>query len=151
MARRMALADHGRDNKAIGSPPAIRSGSKEQAMTNRTATTAAIILSLAAVGAPAASAMPIDFVPVVHHSPTAIYDRPDKTMVPVNPPPPSAEPLANTSTPQSVVHVLTPNTGFDWGDAGIGAAGGIGIAMLATGGGLFAVRMRRDHHDPATR
>ena len=45
----------------------------------------------------------------------------------------------------------TSQTGFDWGDAGIGAAGGIGIAMLATGGGLVAVRMRRDHLDPATR
>jgi hypothetical protein len=37
------------------------------------------------------------------------------------------------------------------GDAGIGAVGGIGIAMLATGGGLVAVRMRRMHLDPATR
>ena len=37
------------------------------------------------------------------------------------------------------------------GDAGIRAAGGIGIAMRATGGGLLAVRMPRDHLDPATR
>jgi hypothetical protein len=36
-------------------------------------------------------------------------------------------------------------------DAGIAAAGGIGIAMLAPGGGLLGVRLRSDHLDPATR
>ena len=40
---------------------------------------------------------------------------------------------------------------FNWGDAGIGVAGGTGIAMLATGGALVAVRLRRDHLGPATR
>ena len=40
-------------------------------MTNRTATTAAIILSLAAAGAPAASARPADFVPAGNQPPTA--------------------------------------------------------------------------------
>ena len=53
--------------------------------------------------------------------------------------------------PQAAVRIQTPQTGFDWGDAAIGAAGGIGIAMLAAGGGLVAVRMRREHLDPATR
>jgi len=28
--------------------------------------------------------------------------------------------------------------GFDWGDAGIGAAGGFGLAMLGVGGSLLA-------------
>jgi hypothetical protein len=36
--------------------------------------------------------------------------------------------------------------GFDWGDAAIGAAGAIGLAMLATGT-AFALR-RRTHRDP---
>ena len=47
--------------------------------------------------------------------------------------------------------VVSSQGGVNWRDAGIGAVGGIGIAMLATGGGLVAVRMRRDHLDPATR
>jgi hypothetical protein len=33
--------------------------------------------------------------------------------------------------------------GFDWGDAGIGAAAGIGISMLAVGGGLILAGARR--------
>ena len=55
-------------------------------MTNRTATTAAIILSLAAAGAPTASARPADFVPASQQSPAAVYSRPDKSMPPVSPP-----------------------------------------------------------------
>jgi hypothetical protein len=37
--------------------------------------------------------------------------------------------------------------GFDWGDAGIGAAGGIGITMIGVGGALAAShrRTRRPH------
>ncbi|MDT4919548.1 MAG: hypothetical protein QOI15_450 [Pseudonocardiales bacterium] len=47
-------------------------------------------------------------------------------------PPPRPEPSAPTV---QVVRVATPDR-FDWGDAGIGAAGGLGLAMLALGGGL---------------
>jgi hypothetical protein len=65
--------------------------------------------------------------------------------------PSSAAIAAKATMPQAAVRIQTPQTGFDWGDAAIGAAGGIGIAMLAAGGGLVAVRMRREHLDPATR
>ena len=41
-------------------------------MTNRTATTAAIILSLAAARAPAASARPADFVPAGKQGPASV-------------------------------------------------------------------------------
>jgi hypothetical protein len=45
---------------------------------------------------------------------------------------------ASYTIPQTpVVRVITPASGFDWGDAGIGAAGGLAIAMLAVGGGLL--------------
>jgi hypothetical protein len=37
---------------------------------------------------------------------------------------------------------LTPNGGFDWGDAGIGAAGGVALSMIGLGG-VLAVSQRR--------
>ena len=52
-------------------------------MTNRTATTAAIILSLTAAGAPAASARPADVVPAGKQPPATAYSRPDKSLIPV--------------------------------------------------------------------
>jgi hypothetical protein len=42
------------------------------------------------------------------------------------------------------VRVITPQTGFDWGDAGIGAAGGFALSMLGLGGAL-TVSQRRSH------
>jgi hypothetical protein len=41
-----------------------------------------------------------------------------------------------------VVRVSTPSGGFDWGDAGIGAAGTLGVVILALAGAL-AVMQRR--------
>jgi hypothetical protein len=48
----------------------------------------------------------------------------------------------------AVTRASAPDGGFDWGDAGIGAAGALAIAMLAVGGGL-AVSQRRARR-PAT-
>ena len=46
-------------------------------------------------------------------------------------------PAPPTRSPTSpIVRVITPNSGFDWGDAGIGAAGGLALAMLGLGGTL---------------
>ena len=149
-------------------------------MTSRTATTTAIILSLAAASAPAASARPADFVAPSHQSPATVYSRPDKSMIPETSPATSggsidpaaalrsltpqerqrvgaisalsrtqlaagfgvAAPVANTPTaPQAVARVQAPQSGFDWGDAGIGAAG---LALSVIGiGGAFAVSQRR--------
>jgi hypothetical protein len=51
---------------------------------------------------------------------------------------------ASFTIPQTpVVRVITPASGFDWGDAGIGAAGGLALAMLGVGGGLVI-----SHHRP---
>jgi hypothetical protein len=36
------------------------------------------------------------------------------------------------NTPATIIRVTTPG-GFDWGDAGIGAAGAMGLSMLALG------------------
>ena len=54
------------------------------------------------------------------------------------------------SAPQSVVRVQTPHSGFDWGDAGIGAAGGLALAMLGVGGGLVISRQRLRRARPTT-
>lgn len=113
-------------------------------MTRLTATTAAIILSLAA-GAPAAGARPADFVPASHQSPAAVYSRPDKTTIPVTAPHIGA--VATTTAPPAVARVQAPQGGFDWGDAGIGAAG---LALSVIGiGGAFAVSQRRSRRSTA--
>jgi hypothetical protein len=77
-------------------------------------TTAAAALALSAIAAPAATAHPLSADPVYKPSPT----------------------IVRVSAPSSA--------GFDWGDAGIGAAGGLALAMLGIGGGL-AIAQRREH------
>ena len=48
------------------------------------------------------------------------------------------------SPPAQVVRITTPASGFDWGDAGVGAAGGLALAMLGVGGALvISQRPRR--------
>jgi hypothetical protein len=93
---------------------------------HRTATTALLVLSLAATGVPMASAQSAG---AAHHPP-AVYSRQDKSLLP------------SSDSPQAVVRITSPDGGFDWGDAGIGAAGGVAIAMLGLGGAL-AVSQRR--------
>jgi hypothetical protein len=46
-----------------------------------------------------------------------------------------------------IVRVITPNSGFDWGDAGIGAAGGLALAMVGVGGTLALSQRRARHPD----
>src|ERR1019366_3113328 len=56
--------------------------------------------------------------------------------------PPAA---TTTSSPQPAVQIVRVSapSGFDWGDAGIGAAGALGLSMLAMGGGLVIADRRR--------
>jgi hypothetical protein len=138
--------------------------------TRRTAGTALLVLSLAAAGAPAASARPADFVPAGKQAPTSVYSRPDKSEIPVSPPATSGADLSayregqlaaafdvaataanRASAQQAVVRIQTPQGGFDWGDAGIGAAGGIALTMLGLGGalGVSQRRTRRTRHTAA--
>jgi hypothetical protein len=44
--------------------------------------------------------------------------------------------------PPAVIRVATPSGGFDWGDAGIGAAATIGVVLLGVAG-AFALSQRR--------
>jgi hypothetical protein len=158
--------------------------------THRMTTTAALILTLAGVAAPAATARPVDDPATpVSRTPASVYSRPDKTLIPVGPPATSgaavgraallrslaqqkrqrvaalsayregqlatafdiAATAANeASAPQAVARVHAPQTGFDWGDAGIGAAGGLALAMLGVGGGLVISRQRPRRTRPTT-
>ena len=61
---------------------------------------------------------------------------------PVFVPPPASQPTAV----QPAVQVIRVSAGgsFNWGDAGIGAAGGLGLSILAVGGGLVFTQ-RRGH------
>jgi hypothetical protein len=50
-----------------------------------------------------------------------------------------------------IVQVTAPAGGFDWGDAGIGAAGGLAITMLGVGAALTVSQRRpRRPNRPAT-
>jgi hypothetical protein len=57
--------------------------------------------------------------------------------------PPSKDPVVFVQT--------SPRSGFDWGDAGIGAAGGVGVAMLAAGGLVVGQRRGRLTHASVSR
>ena len=103
--------------------------------THRITTTAAVMLSLAAAGAPTAAATVSGTTPTttVNQPPASVYSRPDKEMIPVATP---------GSATRAVVRIQTPPNGFDWGDAGIGAAGGLALAMIGVGGALVVSQRR---------
>jgi hypothetical protein len=61
----------------------------------------------------------------------------------LNPPPAHAAP-----PPVQVVH--SSANGFDWGDAGIGAAGALGLSMLVVGGVVVVAGKRRGPGTTAT-
>jgi hypothetical protein len=69
------------------------------------------------------------------------------------PDPPAASTTPSPQPAVQIVRVAAPG-GFDWGDAGIGAAGGFGLSMLAIGGGLVVTQRRGRRSSgpaPATR
>jgi hypothetical protein len=182
--------------------------------THRISTTAVLILSLAAAGAPRASAMPIGpdtasgayaqsstairpnpdeqtaTGATANRASAAVYSRQDKSTIPATEPaqptrvPPilaapnpsqtaalrqaqhqarlayladhqsngarysSAEMNAYasaipTGAPSTVVHIVSHDGRFDWGDAGIGAAGGLGLALLGVAGAVSISQQRR--------
>jgi hypothetical protein len=58
----------------------------------------------------------------------------------LNPARPATTPSSRSSV--QIVRVAAPG-GFDWGDAGIGAAAAFGLSMLAVGGGVALITQRR--------
>jgi hypothetical protein len=110
-------------------------------ITHRLTTAAVLALALAAGASSLATAMPNRSAPgggQVVLSPAA------STRANVA----AARASAPQSTPAAIVRVIPSTNGFDWGDAGIGAAGGLAIALVGLGGGL-AVSQRHRHHTAA--
>ena len=134
-------------------------------------TAAAVVLSLAAAGAPTAAAGNTATSPATtaNHAPATGYSRPDKSVIRVTAPhdagvysrpdksvivvarPDRGRGVRTATAPRAVVRIQTPPSGFDWGDAGIGAAGGLALAMLGLGGALtIAQRRPRRNRQPTT-
>jgi hypothetical protein len=53
----------------------------------------------------------------------------------------SSGPATSAQDPVQIIRV-TQHGGFDWSDAGIGAAGGLGLSLLAIGGGGVLTQRR---------
>jgi hypothetical protein len=114
----------------------------------------AVTLVLGAISAPAASAHRAQASWVVRPNPDqqaaqlaqAAATRPSATNWVVRPNPDEQYQLP---APTTIVRVTDPNVGFHWGDAGIGAAGTLGLILAATGGTLLLAR-RRNHPNTPT-
>jgi hypothetical protein len=50
--------------------------------------------------------------------------------------------------PEPVVSITSKQTGFDWGDAGIGAGGALALVLLALGATMIATHRRRGVKPP---
>lgn len=105
--------------------------------TTKKATLAAV-LATAAIMAPSAGAMPIDEqMPAVAEAPAGANG--------------GLGPSSGAEAQHAVaVHATqaTSSTGFDWGDAGIGAAGM--LTLIGLGAGAVAITRRGDRRDPLT-
>jgi hypothetical protein len=95
-------------------------------------------------------------LPTVKASQLAPFERAGRQAVAYAPP--SGRPYSDaeinaykTTAAPAVVAVATSPVGFDWGDAGIGAAAGFALAMLGLGATLVRSgrRQRRDRHTTA--
>ena len=113
-------------------------------ITHRFSTGVVLALALAAASAPGASARPVGAetsASGANPPPAAVYSRQDKSIVPSTAPTTTAR-IAQASAPPAVVRLQPSAGGFDWGDAGIGAAGGLALSMIGLGG-VLAVSQNR--------
>jgi hypothetical protein len=111
-------------------------------------------LTIAALSASTAGALPSDL-----RTPDAIDAAQPKTAAPaVDMRTPDAKDLGQGrgtfSAPDfTVVRVVDPQptgTGFDWGDAGIGAGGLLGLVLIALGGTAAVAHHRHRPRTPTT-
>ena len=111
-----------------------------------------LVLIMAAILAPSASAQPIDQVgpgslPASSSGESATAPR-QVLPNPDNQQPASGSAAVDPSTVRLVP--AAPNTGFDWGDAGIGAGGAFALTMIGIGGALVLSSRRHRDARPAT-
>jgi hypothetical protein len=81
---------------------------------------AALGLAVIAAAAPSASARPVDD--------------------------PTTAPATQSAPAPTVIHVAAPSTGFDWGDAGIGAGATLAFVTVAAGGAIAIGHRRGRRH-----
>jgi hypothetical protein len=107
---------------ATGSSPSVRPNPDEQILTT-----------------------PAQPTHAAHPASRAVQPNPDEqTPIAANT---HQRPIA--STPAVIVRVSSAKSGFDWGDAGIGAAGALGLSLIGLAGGL-AVSHRRARQTGST-
>lgn len=122
---------------------------------HRFARTATLALAICGLAATPAAAAPQDHIPGANPPETADelgetqnFQSPDTRD--------AAEGRGTFNAPDvTVVRVAEPSTspsdGLDWGDAGIGAGGLLGLILLGTGGALLVVHRRNGaSRQPAT-
>lgn len=111
-------------------------------------TTTAIVFALGIATASAAAASDSGTTP-------AVLPNPDQQQVTEQPRPAPRHPAANptvgpnpdqqypaNTTPAVIVRTSAAKNGFDWGDAGIGAAGALGLAAIGLAGALTITQRR---------
>lgn len=108
--------------------------------THRITTRVVLVLALTGAAVPGAFAHPVRSNGESASNPApAVYSRQDKSLVPTPDKSASKSGVATAATataPTTIVHLTAGGSGFDWGDAGIGAAGGIALSMVGVGGAL---------------
>jgi hypothetical protein len=127
-------------------------------------TVTVLVFALGTTGAPAAAGKASSARPVVrpnpdeqilirHSRPVARRLAPSRTVQP-NPDEQAATSPSQSAGPHSevidnggygqpiIVRATVPKGGFDWGDAGIGAAAALGLSMLALAGALAITQHR---------
>jgi hypothetical protein len=141
-------------------------------ITHRIGTAAVLILSLAAAGAPAALSQPLSGYTAnlangqsstaarpnpdeqtvtgagANRTSAPVFSRQDKSIVSATAPSNAAGSAVTAPAAPPVVHIQAPAGGFDWGDAGIGAAGGLALALIGLGG-AFVVSQHRNRNTAA--
>lgn len=135
--------------------------------------TIALTLALAAAAAPAAWAdpQPLANIPAHSRASAPVVPNPDEQtaiVAPTTSAPRGTAPVvranpdqqapavathrvghSSPSTPATMVRALAPNGGFEWGDAGIGAAAGLVLSMLAIGSARMISRRRTRRSESA--
>jgi hypothetical protein len=95
---------------------------------HRIATSVLVAIGLAASSSTSAMALPVD-------------TNGNGSEVPAGSPSMQTQATAPVTQP-TVVRLSAPANGFDWFDAGIGAAGGVALTMVGVGGTLVATGRR---------
>jgi hypothetical protein len=135
----------------------------------------ALTLALGATVAPSASADPGPLaraeaaIAAQNQAGVAVRANPDEQVAGTRPnSPPSPRPVkvvlpnpdqqapavtpadyASSTVPATIVRVIAPGGGFDWGDAAIGAAAGFMLTMVGLGGVTAIGRRRTRRVEPA--